>query len=355
MGEEVVMWRLALGLGLCLGLSACETPRPRPLSPPLSPPTAKAPVPVVPHGYAARLMAECLEDPRAVAMGPNGGVYVVEGVPASLLRIDGNGSLVPLATGGADDAWTGGAFVAGRFAVAGGGRIFALTAEGKRSILVEGLPAATTIALEAGPDGWLYAAVSSVAAGPAGPGRDIPCQDLDLRPGGSVKGRVPCTNSVLRIAPDGATVEAFAWGFGRPVGLDFTADGRLMLAESGLLWTVTPGVWYGWPDYHGQMAMADPLLAATPNPPPAPLAVLPGPARAMAVARGDDFGPPGEVFVALDDGTVAFIDPAGAPTPFVAGLSQPSAMAFSEDGAALWVADAGTGQLWRIEAVPGAP
>lgn len=363
---------------LCLAmivLSACGGPpliKARQLPPPPLPGAAEGAADiVVPEGYVAAVAAEGLVDPRAVVMGPDGLVYVVEGIPADLLRVDADGSLVPVASGGSNGTWTGAAVVGSRFMVAetGGprdGRILTVSSDGSVSTLLDGLPPGSLVRLAAGPDGWLYAGIASASnAGLAAPGevaKDIPCQDVEIRSRGLRKGHVPCTGAVLRISPDGDTVEAYAWGFRRPVGLDFAPDGRLLLAEQSyrpdpvrrvaaepdLLWSVTPGVWYGWPDFHGQLALADPVMADYPNPPPPPLATLPGSVRALALARGTAFGPAGEAFVALEDGTVAFVDPGGTATPFAVGFGDPSTLAFAADGSSLWLADAASGHLWRI-------
>jgi glucose/arabinose dehydrogenase len=358
-----------------IALSGCYRPpliEARHLPPPTVPGEPEAARVVVPEGYIATIAGEDLVDPRAVVMGPDGLVYVVEGIPAGLLRVNADGSLVPVASGGGNGTWTGAAVVGRRIMVAedGGprdGRILAISSDGSISTLLDGLPPGTMVRLAAGPDGWLYAGVASISnAGLAGPGevaKDIPCQDVEMRRSGRLlRGHVPCTGAVLRIAPDGGTVEAYAWGFRRPVGLDFTPDGRLVLAEQSyrpdparrvaaepdLLWAVTPGVWYGWPDFHGQLALADPVMADYPNPPPPPLASLPEGVRALGLSRGTAFGAPGQPFVALEGGTVAFVGPSGVVTPFAVGFGDLSALAFTADGGRLWLTDAAAGRLWRI-------
>ncbi|MGE5506287.1 MAG: PQQ-dependent sugar dehydrogenase [Actinomycetota bacterium] len=373
------MHRRAWALLLPLSLAACGPPliRARDIPPPPVPmaESATAAVPTLPPDYAATPEAVDLVDPRAVALAPDGSPVVVEGVPARLTRIEADGRLVPLAQGGGNGPWTAAAWVGGRFYVAEagapgglGGRILRVDPGGGLAPVLEGLPAGTPATLTAGPDGALYVAVSSATnAGVPVPGsaRDVPCEKVDLRNGRHLAGHTPCTGAVLRMPPGGDT-EVYAWGFRRPVGLAFAPDGRLLLAEQSyradpvravqaqpdLLWAVTPGVWYGWPDYQGQLALADPLLADVPNPPPPPLSTLAGEVRGLAVASDPVFGPPGEPFVALTGGTVAFVDPRGGQTPFAAGLREPTALAFSPDGRILWVADAGSGRLWRITA-PG--
>jgi sugar lactone lactonase YvrE len=175
-----------------------------------------------------------------------------------------------------------------------------------------------------------------------------------------VEGQVPCTGAVLRVDPADGSAQVHAWGFSDPKALAFTPDGRLLVADDppptgAVLWAAVPGVWYGWPDYLGQVASADPQLAVHPNPPPPPVATLKNDVGGLAVASDPAYGGPAQVFVAQPDGTVAFTTlDSGVTVPFAANLQWPAAVAFAPGGQALWVADSGTGMLWRIVAMPGA-
>lgn len=365
------LWLMPLALAACV-----------PAEPPG--PVAGVPVeesgevaPVLPTGYAAAPAATQLSDPRAVAFDAAGMPLVVEGAAARLSRVEPDGSLVPVAQGGGNGPWTGVAVTGGRVYVAEaggpmGGRILAVDDKGGVTPLVGDLPGGGVVGpLAAGPDGALYVGVASAGEG----ARDIPCQDVRMRAGGRVEGEVPCTGSVLRIDPANGEVAAFAWGFRHPVGLAFGPEGKLLLADDlpggevaqlepapkpsapDLLWAVVPGVWYGWPDYAGQLASADPELAVHPNPPPEPAAQLEGSLLALDVGHSPGFGGVGQAFVAMrgadGQGMVGFSDPeTGGWTPFVANLREPSALAFAPDGQSLFVADAATGRLWRIVALP---
>jgi len=78
-----------------------------------------------------------------------------------------------------------------------------------------------------------------------------------------VKGRVPCTGAVMRVPVNGGPVELVAWGLRNPFGLALSADARLFVTETScdsrgsrpiagapdVLWWITRGSWYGWPDY----------------------------------------------------------------------------------------------------------
>lgn len=360
------VWAALLSpLAACVDAEPVSAPGepPPPVVGALAPPAGQL---VLPTGYAAEPVTSQLVDPRAVVFDEAGMAYVLEGEPARLSRLTA-GTLVPVANGGGNGPWTGVAWLGRMFYVAEaggplGGRVLRVEPDGGLVPVAENLPAGGVLGpLAAGPDNHLYLGVATAAAG-GGPGaRDVPCQDVRLQGGGRVEGAVPCTGSVLRIDPDGGPPEVHAWGFTRPVGLDFTPDGRLLVADDlppagDVLWAAVPGVWYGWPDYLGQVATADPHLEVHPNPPPAPVATLDGDVAAVAVAESPAFGGPAQAFVAMEGGQVAFstLD-SGVTVPFAANLRRPSAVAFDPGDGALWVADAGTGVLWRVVAFPPSP
>jgi len=81
--------------------------------------------------------------------------------------------------------------------------------------------------------------------------------------GQRVAAALPCTAAVMRCNPDGSGLELVAWGLRNAYGLGFLPDGRLIAIDQGaddrgsrpvggapdLLFDVTPGAWYGWPDF----------------------------------------------------------------------------------------------------------
>jgi Glucose / Sorbosone dehydrogenase len=81
-------------------------------------------------------------------------------------------------------------------------------------------------------------------------------------PGQVIRGSVPCSGAVMRVPLTGGTPELVAWGFRNPFGLAFGPDGQLYLTQNSyddrgsrpvwgsadVLWRVTAGTWYGWPD-----------------------------------------------------------------------------------------------------------
>ncbi|GMA15434.1 PQQ-dependent sugar dehydrogenase [Deinococcus metallilatus] len=256
----------------------------------------------------------------------------------------------------------------------GGGRIVKITLDGRVTPLVENLPSLGdhhTDRPVVGRDGYVYFGQGTATnSGVVGPDNaeygwlkrfpqfhDIPCQDITLtgqnyrtanpltpaadtvvtgayqpfgtpsRPGQVVRGQLPCGGAVLRVPQQGGPLELVAWGFRNPFGLAFSPDGSLYVTENSYdvrgsrpvfgagdpLWKVTPGTWYGWPDYHagrplseadhftapGQPAPAQ-LLAQPPGTPPKPAALLGvhSSSNGLDFARNPAFGDVGEAFVA---------------------------------------------------------
>ena len=239
-------------------------------------------------------------------------------------------------------------------------------------------------------------------------------------PGQVIKGSVKCTGAVLRCNSDGNDLEVVAWGLRNPYGVAFHPDGRLFATEHGMddrskryivgdpddFYAITPGAWYGWPDFASGIRLEDPhwgtggqgrepVLAEHPDPhPPKPFVSFPQHAAANGVdfCRDESFGFAGDAFVACF-GDLAPITTARLTTPagfkvvridlrtrqvvdFAvntiagpasklphAGFERPSHCQFGPDGA-LYVVDwgeihiapeaggvrmkKGTGTLWRI-------
>lgn len=314
---------------------------------------------VLPSGYGAMPVAIQLSDPRALLFDAAGRLLVLEGEAARLSRIEADGSATPLAQGGGNGPWTGAASLGGRLFVAEsggplGGRILAIGPNGAIKPLAVTLPGGGLVGpLAAGPDGALYVGIASAAA--RGSRADIPCEDRTGKAGQHLEGAVPCTGAVLRLLLEDGSVEIHSWGWRAPAALTFAADGRLLVAEQvaedAVLHLAMAGLWYGWPD--SQLAAADPAEIDLPNPPPAPLASVVGSAAGLAATDRESFGGADEVFLTLatpdGQGVVAFTAIGGGiPVPFAANLRRPQALAFAPGADALFVADAGTGTLWRI-------
>jgi glucose/arabinose dehydrogenase len=349
-----------------------------------------------------------------------------------------------------------------------GGRILRISPEGRITPLVEDLPSLGdhhTNGPAIGPDGALYFG-QGVATNSAVVGEDnwtfgwlqrhpevhdIPCRDVTLAgrnfespnpmtsdrddrastgafmrfgtastPGQVVAGRVPCSGAIMKIPIGGGRPELVAWGLRNPFGLAFDPDGRLFVTDNGyddrgsrpvwgsgdLLWAITPGAWYGWPDWSGADPLTrddfdppgkpapEPLLEPAPGTPPAPVAIfgVHSSANGFDFSRGERFGHAGEAFVALlgdmTPGVGKLLSPVGFKVVRVdvatgaiqdfavnrgkvngpasklghAGLERPVAVRFDPAGGALYVVDfgvmtagekgpvahEGTGALWRI-------
>lgn len=229
-----------------------------------------------------------------------------------------------------------------------GGGILRITKKGEITRLVEGLPSFGDHHTN-GPlikDGYIYfgqgTATNSGVVGKDNyqfgwlarkPGfHDIPCNDITLTnetfktesplennkgqevrtaayspygqhssAGQVIKGKVPCTGALMRVPLEGGPVEVVAWGFRNPFGIAAAPDGSIYITENGfdvrgsrpvdgagdVLWKVSPGTWYGWPDFSaGEPIYSEdfqdqtrthdprPLLAQYPNIPPKPIAIF---------------------------------------------------------------------------------
>lgn len=357
-------------------------------------------------------------------------------------------------------------------AARGGGRILRISLGGDIETLVDGLPSMGdhhTNKPVVGTDGYLYFGVGTATnSGVVGPDNakfgwlkrtpdlhDIPPVDIVLRgrnyvsrnaldpasgqrvvtgafvpygtrtqPGQVIPGRLPCTGAILRTPVNGnGELEWVAWGFRNPFGLAFAPDGSLFCTDNlydergcrpvygagDLLWKVNSGLWYGFPDYYGNIPLTHPrfsekkdqnppgfLLAHHPNVPPEPAAWLGvrSSSDGLDFSRNPCFGHCGEAFVAVFGDIVACgdgkvrrpvgcrvvrVDPcSGTIEDFVinkgkeagpaskeghCGIERPVDVRFSNDGSELYVVDfgvmttlerhkptpyRGTGVLWRV-------
>ena len=348
------------------------------------------------------------------------------------------------------------------------GRILRVEGDGTVTSLLEGLPSLGdhhTNGPVIGPDGYLYFGQGTATnSGVVGLDNfdfgwtyddpdfhDVPCEDVTLtgrnfvtpnplteagdrvttgayvpfgtptEPGQVVPGTFPCGGAVVRLPLSGGEPELVAWGFRNPFGLAFSPEGELFVTDNqydvrgsrpvfgtgDLLWRVTPGLWYGWPDFWAGRPLTDEswfgapgenapefLLAEHPNSPPEPVALLGvhSSSNGLDFSRNPAFGYEGEAFIALfgdmapgvgkvlapmgfkvvrvnpDTGVThdfaANFGESNAPASYLdaGGLERPISVKFSPAGDALYVVDfgvmttgeggieprPGTGVLWRI-------
>ena len=386
-----------------------------------------------------------------------------------LLRVEPSGQTRVVATGGRNGPWNGvtwrgGAFYVAEGGVLEGGRILKITPDGGKSVLVSGLPSMGdhhTNGPVAGPDGWIYfgqgTATNAAVVGPDNAKfgwlkrhpqfHDIPARDVVLtgqnfeskdergqrvltgaylpygtpsQPGQVIRGQVPASGAIMRVSPEGGRPQLVAWGFRNPFGLAFSPAGELYVTDNGyddrgsrpvfgngdFLWKVQRGGWHGWPDFSGDMPLAQNhfsvpgkarpkfVLAQHPQTPPKPAAILGvhSSADGFDFSRSAAFGHRGEAFVALfgdqAPGVGKVMHPVGfkvvrvnvrtgevedfavnkgrinAPASALrsGGIERPLAARFDPSGRALYVVDfgvllmdgkgahpkQGTGVLWRI-------
>jgi glucose/arabinose dehydrogenase len=350
----------------------------------------------LPRGYRIEVVAQGLNFPTGVAFDEQGRPCVVESgysygevwTTPRLVRIEGNGSTTEIAHG--DGApWTGVAFHGGAFYVAqggekDGGRIVRISSDGTITPLVEHLPSIGdhhTNGPAIGPDGAIYFAIGTATnSGVVGEDNfnfgwakrhpefhDIPARDITLsgenfttndpihggkattgaylpfgtpsQKGQIIRGQIPCTGGVFRIAGTSAStnatvqpatstarVELVAWGLRNPFGLGFGPDGKLYATENSYdsrgsrpIWgtgdcfyRIEEGTWYAWPDFHAgePLTWSDHyqapyrpkpkfLLAEHPYKPPEPIAILGvhSSANGFDFSRSERFGYPGEAFI----------------------------------------------------------
>ena len=390
-----------------------------------------------------------------------------------LLRIGRDGRTV-VSSGGRNGPWNGVDYANGSFYVAEGGvleggRILRISRGGGKSVLVRGLPSLGdhhTNGPVVGPDGWVYfgqgTATNSAVVGEDSAKfgwrkrfpdfHDIPARDVVLTgknyetsergrgrvvtgaflpygtpstPGQIIRGRLPATGAIMRVPAGGGAPQLVAWGFRNPFGVAFSPGGQLYATDNGyddrgsrpifgtgdVLWRVRRGAWHGWPDFSGDMPLAQDhfsvpgkrrpefVMAQHPNRPPKPAAIfgVHSSADGFDFSRSHAFGHRGEAFVAIfgdqAPGTGKVINAVGfkvvrvnvengaveefavnrgrinAPASALkrGGLERPVAVRFDPSGRALYVVDFGvllmdrngshpkqhTGVLWRITRADG--
>lgn len=140
------------------------------------------------------------------------------------------------------------------------------------------------------------------------------------------KGVAKASGSILKANRDGTGLELVAWGFRSPVYLNFDREFRLFVSNCSYdvrgsrpianapdeFLQITPGVWYGWPDYSAGEPITlskfrpegglqpEFLLMGHPSIPPKPFAAFPphSTITGFDFNYNENFGPYGDVYIA---------------------------------------------------------
>lgn len=369
----------AAALTLCaLLLSACGTPaatghHPSPL-PPATPrvtPSATAPLPpapgiTVPSGFSAQIWGSGLDQPTALALGPDGRLYAAERGGQVVVVTRGSTAPEPFASGFPTPlglAWLGQTMF-----ISAQGQVDSVELSGGLATapaeVITGLPFGEhqQDGIAVGPDGRLYLGSGSTC--------DV-CYESS-----------PYSAAILSFAPNGSDLQVVASGLRNPYGLAFQPGTTRLYADvngqdnlggpgdpepADFVAQVRPGADYGWPrcwpdartvSLAGQCAgVTPPAVYLPPHAAPTGLVFYTGrtfPARyrgnLFVTEYGSSFAyaPTGhdlERVVLGADGTA----PISSVSVFASGFQHPIAVLVDPSGALL-VADFGTGIIYRIQA-----
>lgn len=298
------------------------------------------------NGYAISVFAQGLDTPVGLAFSEDGTLYIADsGINTNnpkILRIQ-NGQLDTIAEGFSAPI-TGINYYDGGIYISDKGYITVLRENGTRLNILAGLPCNgdfLTSNVAFGPDGKIYFGQGTVTnSGVVGydnpwvfthpflhdqPAVNIALDGQNFRtvnmfttgeetaytgafsaygvpnsPGEVRKGILKASGSILKMNRDGTEMELVASGLRNPVHIQFDRNFRLLVANRGYdvrgsrpianspdeFHIITPGVWYGWPDFSGGEPVTlekfrpeggiQPqfLLLNHPNIPPKPFAVF---------------------------------------------------------------------------------
>ncbi len=327
----------------------------------------------IPQGYKIELFAYGLDCPIDMVFSEEGDLYIADsGVNSGqpkIIRLSGERFEI-IAEGFAGPI-TGLNYLDGNLYITNGGYITVLRRNGSRQDIISGLPCngdygASNVAF--GPDGKLYFGIGTVTnSGVVGEDNrwvyshpflyDIPAYGIILRgqnfetdnimaageervitgafspygvsnvPYETRKGVMKkSSGSILKANRDGTELELVAWGFRNPIRIMFDREYRLLAVNRNYdvrgsrpianapdeFYYVTPGLWYGWPDYVAGEPVTLPrfrpeggpqpefLLALHPNVPPKPNALFPPHSSVMGfdIDYSREFGPYSDIYFA---------------------------------------------------------
>ena len=309
----------------------------------------------VPAGYTAERYAAGLKRPTAMALGPDGRLYVAQ--ETGQIVVVGPGSTQPRVLAGGFDTPLGLAWSGPRLFISSRGRLDSLNLLGRtlraRRALLKGLPYGRHQQdnVVVGKDGRLYLGSGSTC--------DV-CREKDAR-----------SATVLSVRPNGRDLRVVARGVRNPYGLAFrpgtrrlyvTVNGRddLGAEPAEALVEVAQGRHFGWPGCWPSFARKRLAGTGCANVTP-PTAYLEPRSGAGGIAFARDGGTAfvalwGQYFGRRHGRTVVRLtfDDAGRVTGqqvFARGFDHPLAVLVTRDDALL-VSDWGTGRIYRIARRP---
>jgi len=220
---------------------------------------------LVPAGFAVSLIAQLPDEmtPTSMTYGPDGSLYVAampnpftDDTRIGAIYAFNNGDASIYASGFLMPAGlvfqleTGTLFVAHRASDLEGQISIVPPGGGSWSTFLDGLPCCYTLrehqpaGMAFGPDGYLYVGIGARS-------------DHGLDPAAGITEEIhPYEAGILRISPDGTTIEKYADGLRNPYDLAFDSSGVIWTADNGpdygppeLLQRVIEGGHYGFPYY----------------------------------------------------------------------------------------------------------
>jgi glucose/arabinose dehydrogenase len=313
-------------------------------------PTSAQTGPSVPRGFRATVYASGLSSITALALGPDGRLYVASG--DGLIRAVGRSGTTTIAGGFTTPL--GLTWHKHVLYVSSTGQIATLTpSKGYRSftrrIIVRGIPTGRhqndSIAFTGG---WMYVGVGSTCNA---------CVESD-----------PRSASIMRFHPDGSHAQVYAHGLRNPYGLAIRpATGRLYATDNGRddfgnsvpdeLNLIQSGGRYGWPNCWGRNGGSGcagtiaPVALFEPHSSADGLTFYTGKSFPTAYRTDAFVAEWGDSVNNLGTGQIVkrvhFVGSRATVSTFATGFSHPLAVAIGPSGALL-VGDYGTGTIWRI-------